>query len=154
FVNAGIARLPPCLPNTGFADHLMRPMVKLIDELRRGWRGTSRPSLPFALSFAASCLTLATAARWLLSMIRSDVFFTPYIPAVFFATALGGYRIGIGTAGLSALLGLMLNFGEPPSDFTKLVLMTIFLIVCGLTIWGVEHYRLLASKQREISRRL
>jgi two-component sensor histidine kinase len=129
-------------------------MVKLIDELRDGWRGTSRPSLLFALSFAASCLAIATATRWLLSMIRPDVYFTPYIPAVFFATALGGYRIGIGTAGVSALLGMVLNFGEPLPDFTKLVLMTIFLIVCALTIWGVEHYRLLASKQREISERL
>ena len=129
-------------------------MLTLIDELRRGWRGTSRPSLPFALSFAASCLALSTVARWLLSMIRPDVYFTPYIPAVFFATALGGYRIGIATAGLSALLGIILNFSEPPTDFTKLVLMTIFMIVCALTIWGVEHYRLLASKQRDVSRRL
>jgi two-component sensor histidine kinase len=129
-------------------------MVKLIDELRRGWRGTSRPSLAFALSFAASCLAISTAARWLLSMIRPDVYFTPYIPAVFFATALGGYRVGIGAAGASALLGMFLNFGEALPEFTKLVLLTIFLIVCGLTIWGVEHYRLLASKQREISERL
>ena len=87
-------------------------------------------------------------------MIRPDVYFTPYIPAVFFATALGGYRVGIGAAGASALLGMFLNFGEALPEFTKLVLLTIFLIVCGLTIWGVEHYRLLASKQREISERL
>jgi len=106
------------------------------------------------LSFAASCLAISTAARWLLSMIRPDVYFTPYIPAVFFATALGGYRVGIGAAGASALLGMFLNFGEALPEFTKLVLLTIFLIVCGLTIWGVEHYRLLASKQREISERL
>jgi two-component sensor histidine kinase len=129
-------------------------MVKLIDELRRGWRGASRPSLPFALGFAASCLATSTAARWLLSMIRTDIYFTPYIPAVFFATAFGGYRIGMATAGLGGLLGIVINFGQAPTDFARLVLLTIFLIVCGLTIWGVEHYRLLASKQREISERL
>jgi two-component sensor histidine kinase len=52
------------------------------------------------------------------------------------------------------LLGIAINFGEAPTDSARLVLLTIFLIVSGLTIWGVEHYRLLASKQREISERL
>ena len=32
--------------------------------------------------------------------------------------------------------------------------LVIYLIVCGLTIWGVEHYRSIASQQREISKRL
>jgi two-component sensor histidine kinase len=132
----------------------MRPMANLIDELRSGWRGSSRPSLAFALSFAASCLALSTALRWSLSTIRSDVYFTPYIPAVFFATAFGGYRIGIATAGLGALLGMFLRFDDSAIDFTKFVLLTIFFAVSGLVIWGVGHYRSLASKQREISERL
>jgi two-component sensor histidine kinase len=34
------------------------------------------------------------------------------------------------------------------------VLLVIFFVVCGLTIWGVEHYRSVASRQREISGRL
>jgi two-component sensor histidine kinase len=129
-------------------------MVKWIDELRRGWQGTSRPSLAFSASFAISCLALSTAARWFLSMIRSDVYFTPYFPAVFFATALGGYRIGIATAGLGGLLGIALNFGDAPTDVARLVLLTIFFAVSGLTIWGVEHYRSVAANQRDISRRL
>lgn len=129
-------------------------MAKWIDEFRRGWQGTSRPSLPFSISFAVSCLALSTAARWCLSIIRPDVYFTPYFPAVLFATAFGGYRIGIATAGLGGLLGTMLSFGDAPNDFAKLVLLTIFLVVCGLTIWGVEHYRSVASRQREISKRL
>jgi two-component sensor histidine kinase len=129
-------------------------MANLIDELRSGWRGSSRPSLAFALSFAASCLALSTALRWSLSTIRSDVYFTPYIPAVFFATAFGGYRIGIATAGLGALLGMFLRFDDSAIDFTKFVLLTIFFAVSGLVIWGVGHYRSLASKQREISERL
>lgn len=87
-------------------------------------------------------------------MIRPDVYFTPYFPAVFFATAFGGYRIGIATAILSGVLGVTLNFGDAPTDFARLALLVIFLIVAGLTIWGVEHYRSVASKQREISKRL
>ena len=129
-------------------------MVKLIDEFRRGWQGTSRPSPLFNIGFAISCLALSTAARWCLSMIRPDVYFTPYFPAVFFATAFGGYRIGIATAILGGVLGVTLNFGDAPTDFARLALLVIFLIVSGLTIWGVEHYRSVASKQREISKRL
>jgi len=129
-------------------------MVKLIDEFRRGWQGTSEPSPLFSVGFAASCLALATAARWCLALIRPDVFFIPYFPAVFFATAFGGYRIGIGTAILGGALGVTVSFGEAPADFARLALLLIYLIVCGLTIWGVEHFRSVAAQQRQISKRL
>jgi len=129
-------------------------MVKLIDEFRRGWQGTSEPSPLFSIGFAASCLALATAARWYLSLIRPDVFFIPYFPAVFFATAFGGYRIGVATAILGGALGVGVSFGEAPADFARLVLLVIYLIVCGLTIWGVEHYQWAAAQQRHILKRL
>jgi two-component sensor histidine kinase len=129
-------------------------MVKLIDEFRRGWQGTSRTSPLFSLGFAVSCLAVSTAARWCLSLIRPDVYFTPYFPAVFFATAFGGYRIGIVTAILGGVSGIVLNFGNAPTDFARLVLLVIYVIVCSLTIWGVEHYRSVAAKQREIAKRL
>ena len=129
-------------------------MVKLIDEFRRGWQGTSEPSPLFSIGFAASCLALATAARWCLSLIRSDVFFIPYFPAVFFATAFGGYRIGIATAIIGGTLGVTVSFSDAPADFARLALLVIYLIVCGLTIWGVEHYRSVAAQQRQISKRL
>jgi two-component sensor histidine kinase len=129
-------------------------MVKLIDEFRRGWQGISEPSALFSLGFAASCLALATLARWCLSLIRPDVFFTPYFPAVFFATAFGGYRVGIATAIAGGTLGVTVSFGDASADFARVVLLVIYLIVCGLTIWGVEHYRSVAAQQREISRRL
>src|ERR1700690_1774589 len=111
-------------------------MVKLIDELQRGWQGISRPSLVFSVGFAASCIAVSTAARWCLSMIRPDVYFTPYFPAVFFATAFGGFRIGIATAFVGGLLGINLNFGDAPTDFARLALSVIYLVVCCLTIWG------------------
>jgi two-component sensor histidine kinase len=129
-------------------------MVKLIDEFRRGWQGTSQPSALFNIGFAVSCLAVATVARWCLSLIRPDVFFTPYIPAVFFATAFGGYRIGIVTALAGGALGVGLNFNDASADAARLVLLVIFLVVCGLTIWGIEHYRSIASQRREISKRL
>jgi two-component sensor histidine kinase len=129
-------------------------MGKLIDEFRRGWQGTSQPTLPFSFGFAASCLALATAARWCLSLIRPDVFFTPYFPAVFFATAFGGFRVGIATALAGGLLGVTLSFNGPPADSARLVLLLIFWVVCGLMIWGVEHYRSIAAQQRGISKSL
>jgi two-component sensor histidine kinase len=129
-------------------------MVKLIDEFRRGWQGASRPSALFSVGFAVSCLALSTAARWSLSEIRSDIFFTPYIPAVLFATAFGGLRIGIATAVLGGALGTVVNFGDTAADFARMALLVMYLIVCGFTIWGIEHYRSIATQQREISKRL
>jgi two-component sensor histidine kinase len=129
-------------------------MVKWIDEFRRGWQGISQPPPLFNLGFAACCLVLATLARWGLSQIRPDVFFTPYFPAVFFATAFGGFRVGILTALASGVLGITLTFGDGSTDIARLALMLIYLSVCGLTIWVVEHYRSVAAQQREISRRL
>ena len=133
----------------------MRPLAALIDEFRRGWQGVSRPSRAFSIGFSITCLALATAARWVLALLRPDVYFTPYFPAVFFATALGGYRAGIATAVVGGGLGAAMNFGDAPSSFfPRLVLLIIFTIVSGLTIWGVEHYRSVVANQREISKRL
>ena len=124
-------------------------MTKLIDEFRRGWQGISQPSLLFSIGFAVGCLVLATMARWGLAQIRPDVFFTPYFPAVFFATAVGGFRIGIATAIAGGALGVVVNFSDAPADPARFVLLLIFWAVCGLTIWGVEHYRTIVAQQRE-----
>jgi two-component sensor histidine kinase len=129
-------------------------MGKLIEEFRRGWYGISQPSLVFSIGFAASCVVLATAARWCLSLIRPDVFFTPYLPAVFFATAFGGSRVGIATALAGGLLGMTLNFSDASADTARLVLLLIFWAVCALTVWGVEHYRSIVADQRGIAKRL
>ena len=98
-------------------------------------------------------LALSTAARWGLALIRPDVFFTPYFPAVFFATAL--WLPGRDRHGLPwRVLGSTLNFSAASADFARLALLVIYLIVCGLTIWGIEHDRSIASHERQISRRL
>ncbi|MBR0692241.1 sensor histidine kinase [Bradyrhizobium lablabi] len=129
-------------------------MAKWIDEFRHGWQGVSQPSLPLAIGFALVCLVLATAARWGLALIRPDVFFTPYLPAVFFATAFGGYRVGVATALASGALGVAVNFSGATADTARFALLMIFWVVCGIAIWGVEHYRTIVLQQRQISRRL
>ena len=129
-------------------------MTKLIDEFRHGWQGISQPSSPFSIGFAVGCLVLATMARWGLALIRPDVFFTPYFPAVFFATAFGGFRIGIATAIASGALGVAVNFSDAMADPARFALLLIFWAVCALTIWGVEHYRTIVAQQRQIARRL
>jgi two-component sensor histidine kinase len=129
-------------------------MMKLIDEFRRGWQGISQPSALFGAGFAGCCLAVATAARWGLAQIRPDVYFTPYIPAVFFATAFGGFRIGIATALASGALGVGVNFSAAAVDTARFALLLIFWAVCGITVWGVEHYRTMVAQQRQIAKRL
>src|SRR5258708_8734211 len=108
----------------------MWPMMKLIDEFRRGWNGISQPSPLFAIGFAVSCLALGTAARWLLALIRPDVFFTPYIPAGFFATAFGGFRVGVATALVGGPLAATLAFRPGSAPFPTGALLPISLLDC------------------------
>ena len=129
-------------------------MAKLIDEFRHGWRGVSQPSLPFSIGFAILCLALATLGRWGLAQIRPDVFFTPYFPAVMIATVFGGVRIGVLTALAGGALGVGINFGETEADSVRIALLVIFWAVCGVAIWGVEHYRSIAAHEQGVSKRL
>jgi two-component sensor histidine kinase len=129
-------------------------MAKLIDQFRLAWQGTTQPSPLFSVGFAAFCLALSTLARWCLAMIRPDVFFTPYFPAVFFATAFGGLRIGGVTALAGGALGVTINFSDARADSARFALLLIFWTVCGITIWGVEHYRSIVAQQRQIAKRL
>jgi two-component sensor histidine kinase len=133
---------------------LMGGMTRLVDEFRRGWQGVAQPSWLLGATFAIACLVMATLVRWGLSHIRSDVFFTPYFPAVFFATALGGLRLGVATALAGGALGLMISFDGSTADGARIVLLMIYLVACGLTIWGLNHYRAIAAQQRDISARL
>ncbi|UFZ02337.1 sensor histidine kinase [Bradyrhizobium ontarionense] len=129
-------------------------MTRLIDDIKQIWHGELQPSLAWSGTFATLCLVVATAIRFGMAHLRPDVFFTPYIPAVFFATAIGGSAVGIATAMIGATLGLVLDFGGGPVDAAKVALMALYLTVSALVIWGAGHYRSLAVKQREIARRL
>lgn len=132
----------------------MEQMARWADEFRRGWQGISQPSLSLRLGFAAFCLVVATAARWGLSLIRPELAFAPYFPAVLFATAFGGFRIGVGTAAVGGLLGAAVAFGETPAGSARALLLLIYVMVSGLIIWGAGHYRSIAAHHREISKRL
>jgi cobalamin biosynthesis protein CobD/CbiB len=132
----------------------MGQMARWADEFRRGWYGISQPSLLLGAGFAVLCLALATLARWSLSLIRPELAFSLYFPAVLFATAFGGFRIGLATAVAGGVLGTVLAFGEPTADSAKMVLLLIYVVVSGLIIWGTQHYRSIASHHRQISKRL
>ena len=132
----------------------MSGMTRFVDEFRRGWRGAAQPSVLLSASFAIACLLLATLVRWGMAHLRPDVFFTPYYPAVFFATAFGGLRVGIATMLAGGALGLLISFDGSPADGARIVLLAIYLIACALTIWGLCHYRAILTQQREISERL
>jgi two-component sensor histidine kinase len=129
-------------------------MGKWAEEFRRGWQGIAQPSLLLGAGFAAFCLVLATAARWGLSLIRPELAFAPYFPAVLFATAFGGFRMGMLTTAVGGLLGIVMSFGETAADSTKMALLLIYVIVSAFIVWGADHYRSIASHHREISRRL
>jgi two-component sensor histidine kinase len=133
---------------------LMGVMIRFVNEFRRAWQGVSQPSPLLGGVFATFCLVLATAVRWGLAHMRPDVFYTPYFPAVFFAAAFSGLRAGVVTAIAGGVLGLVLDFGNAPSESARLALLVIYLAACGLTIWGVGHYRRIVSKQHEIAGRL
>src|SRR4051812_13110663 len=111
-------------------------MGKWADEFRRGWRGNSQPSLLLGLSFAVFCLAMATAARWALSLIRPELAFALYFPAVLFATAFGGFRIGLATMAAGGLLGIVMGFGEQPAESNRMALLLIYVMVSALIIWG------------------
>jgi two-component sensor histidine kinase len=87
-------------------------------------------------------------------VIRPDVFFTPYFPAVVFAPVFGGIRIGVLTAIAAGALGVTVNFGDTTADSARVMLLVIFWAVCAVAIWGVEHYRSIAAQQQAISKRL
>src|SRR5260221_1210942 len=98
-------------------------MTKLIDEFRHGWQGISQPTPLFSTGFAVCCLVLATVARWGLAQIRPDVFFTPYFPAVFFATGVGGFRIGAAPAIAGGALGVAVNFSNSVAHPARFALL-------------------------------
>ena len=132
----------------------MGMMKRLTEEFRRAWHGITQPSPLLGTVLAAVCLLLATLFRWGLSHIRSDVFFSPYIPAVFVACALGGRQAAIVTALAGGVLGLVLQFDGGAVDGARFALLAIYLLACALMIWGLSHYRTIAAQQREISKRL
>jgi two-component sensor histidine kinase len=129
-------------------------MAKWIDEFRRGLQGVSEPAAILSFGLAAVCLILATALRFGISLLRPDVPYGPYLPAVFVAATFGGERAGIAAAIGGAALGLMLDFGGAPQGLAAAVLVAIYFVVAALIILGVRRHRSLAAHHREFTNRL
>ncbi|MBS0530591.1 MAG: sensor histidine kinase, partial [Proteobacteria bacterium] len=129
-------------------------MAKWIEEFRRGWQGISEPPAVLSFSLAAICLVLSTAFRFGISLLRPDVPYSPYLPAVLVTAAFGGSRAGIAAAIGGAALGLALDFGEAPRGLSAVAIVTVYLVIAALILWGVQYYRSLVAHHRELSTRL
>jgi two-component sensor histidine kinase len=129
-------------------------MMKWIEEFRRGWQGISEPPLALRFGFVVICLALSTAFRFCIAFLRDDTPYSPYLPGVFAAAAVGGSRAGIATALGGALLGLTLDFGGAPHRLAAAAIMSVYLVIASLIIWGVRHYRSLVRHHRELADRL
>jgi len=132
----------------------VRSSVKAIDEIRRRARAFS--AMPFSgIGSAAICLTLATALRWGVALLNTDVVFMPYLPAVFCATIAGGLWVGVATAVIGGMLGVGIDFSAGGgADASRLVLLGIYLALSALTMWGVEHWQGQQIDRRRILKRL
>jgi two-component sensor histidine kinase len=62
--------------------------------------------------------------------------------------------MGMLTTAIGGLLGIVMSFGEPAADSTKMALLLIYVMVSAFIVWGAGHYRSIASHHREISKRL
>ena len=133
---------------------LIGSMAKWINEFRRAWQGVSNPPLLFSTTFAVASLAASSLLRAALTLIRPDMPFTTYFPAVFFSAVLGGLRVGIATTLAGGALGLFVRFGDGPEGSSRIILLVIYLFVCGLTMWVVDHYRSIVLRQQEASKRL
>lgn len=123
--------------------------MKLSRQFKAAWRGTAPPGVMVIL-FGALCLFLCTGIRWGVSYLRPDTPFTPYVPAIILLTMFGGVRAGIATAVIGSILGYAISFGSFTQGAT-LPLLLIYLIISGVVIWGIQHYRTIATQNREIS---
>lgn len=124
------------------------------DEFLNGWRGVKEPPGSLTFGFAAACLAASTALRFGLSLLRPDLPFTPYVPAVVLATMFGGVPVGALTALAGAGLGYVLHFGPAPAGGAKLALAAVYLATCGIFVWGIQHYRTIVTRLRAITDRL
>jgi two-component sensor histidine kinase len=133
---------------------VQRLISKWTDEFRRAWLNSAEPPLLMNVAFVAFCLAACTLFRWVITLIRPDTPFSIYFPAVLFATALGGFRAGIGATIGGGVLGFTVAFVNEPPFASLFVLFAIYLVISGLIMWGIQHYRSLVAHHRQTSSRL
>jgi two-component sensor histidine kinase len=125
-----------------------------LTQFQQVWRGEREPTPALAYGFVIICLVLATAARWGISLIRADVPFSLYYPAVLLTTVFGGVRVGVYAAILGAILGAAVDFPDAPTERARIALLAIYAVVAGLIIWAARHYRSVALYYRDLSEKL
>ena len=102
--------------------------------------------VPFTLVFLAiaaavetsSCLEHWLSERWL-TALTADL---AVLLATWLVTRQDGLPEGYAAIPHGWLLGM------------QVALLAIYLFVCGLTVWGIAHYRSIAAQQRDIAKRL
>jgi two-component sensor histidine kinase len=126
-----------------------------LTQFKQVWRGEREAAAGASYGFVVVCLVLATAARWgISSLIRADVPFSLYYPAILLTTVFGGVRVGVITAASGALLGYAVDFDDAPSGAGRVVLLAVYFAVASLTIWAALHYRSIALYYRDLSAKL
>lgn len=124
------------------------------DDFKAIWRGERESATWFAYSFAALCVGAALLLRWSLSFWRPDVLpFTTFYAAIIFATIVGGRRPGLFAAVLGGLLGGTVHFTEMASSALS-VNLGLYVVASAVLIFGLDHYRSIASHYRQQSERL
>ena len=130
-------------------------MGKLIDEFRRGWQGTSRPSPLFSIVFAAVCIAFVDDGTVV-------SFFDPagYILYPVFSGRVVCHRVRrFPDRDRDRACGRVVRhdpeFWRRPDRFRKAGAVVDLSDRYAASRFGaIEHYRSVASNQREIARRL
>jgi two-component sensor histidine kinase len=129
----------------------MRPWT---EDFWRGWRGLSDPPAALVYGFAAFCLAVCTSLRWLISQVRPDTPFSLYFLTVVLAAVFGGVRGGLAASLGGGVLGFLVSFADAPVGAARLALFGIYLVIAGLIMWGIQHYRSIVAHYRDTSNRL
>src|SRR3954451_24873120 len=103
--------------------------MKWVNEFLDAWRGRSDPSFALKMAFSAFCLVEGTLLRFAVYLIQGDVAFSPYYPAILFATFFGGVSSGIITAILGGVLGFGRDCGDCVSSTVQTSVLSLYQII-------------------------
>lgn len=117
-------------------------------------RSHIQPNSGAAIAVALGAVALATGLRWMLlsTLPLGTLPFSFYFPVVLFATLLGGARAGAASLAASAVAAwwfFALPVNANPVPVSRTGLLTFFLSLGVLTIWGAERYRRLVVRLEE-----
>ena len=111
---------------------------------------------PEAYLAATVLVVIASLARWGLGFVGQPLLpFTPYYPAILFATYIGALGVGCYAAILAGLIGwwaflppYLAFFVLKPEAWLEIL---TYIAACGFIIWGANSYRKLVRKHRDVA---